>query len=75
MPVSVQMERLRRGLEDRFDDAPQVVSVDLYSLEGPERDAALDAVVGGEPSPFVLVNGRVVCRGSVEIEPVLAALA
>lgn len=76
MPVSVQIDRLRVELGDRFERAPAVVSVDLYGLDpGPELDAALDAVVAGESSPFVLVGGRVVCIGKVDIDSVVAALA
>lgn len=75
MPVSVQIERLERELSTRFGDGFSVLSTDLYSLEGSERDAALDAVVAGAPSPFVLVKGRLVCTGSVEARAVLEALA
>jgi len=74
MPVSVQVNRLRHELAIRFADGCQVIDTDLYSLEGAERDAALDAVVAGEPSPFVLVGGRLVCTGVVEIDAVIAAL-
>ena len=75
MPVSVQIDRLRRELASRFEGGFRVLSTDLYSLEGAERDAALDAVVAGEPSPFVLMDGRMVCVGAVEIDAVLAALS
>lgn len=75
MPVSVQIERLRRELGSRFGDRCQVLDTDFYSLEGSERDAALDAVVLGEPSPFVLMDDRLVCTGAVQIDAVLAALA
>lgn len=75
MPVSAQIERLRHELEGRYAGGWQVLSTDLYSLEGGEREAALDAVVAGKPSPFVLVGGQLVCSGVVEIEAVLAALA
>ena len=74
MPVSVQVDRLRRELAARFDGRYRVLDTDLYSLEGAERDAALDAVVAGEPSPFVLLDGRLVCTGAVELEAVLVAL-
>ena len=75
MPVSLQIERLRRELAGRFGDGFLVLSTDLYSLEGVERDAALDAMVAGAPSPFVLVRGRLVCTGAVEVPAVLDALA
>ena len=75
MPVSLQIERLRRELASRFGEGFQVLGTDLYSLEGPDRDSALDALVAGEPSPFVLMDGLMVCKGAVEIDAVLAALA
>lgn len=73
MPVSAQVERLKRQLADRLGDC-EVLAVDLYSLTGSERDAALDAIVTGQPSPFVLIEGRLVCTGGVELDAVLAAL-
>ncbi len=75
MPVSLQIERLKRQLGDRLGNGFAVVSTDLYGLEGAERDAALDALVDGEPSPFVLLNGRLVCTGAVNLDAVLGALA
>jgi len=75
MPVSVQIERLRSELTARFGDGISVASVDLYSLVGADRDTALDAVVEGVPSPFVLLDGRLVCSGAVEVPAVLEALA
>jgi hypothetical protein len=74
MPVSAQMERLRRELAATGRTDVSVVDVDLYSLVGSERDVALDAVVAGKPSPFVLLGGHLVCTGSVEVPTVLAAL-
>ena len=74
-PVSLQIENLQREISARLGDGFEVQEVDLYSLEGVERDAALDAVVAGEPSPFVLVNGQLVCTGTVDRSAVLAALA
>ena len=75
MPVSVQIERLQRELLSRLGDGFSVLSSDLYSLEDRERDVALDALVAGAPSPFVLINGRLVCAGAVEVLAVLVALA
>ena len=75
LPVSAQVERLRRALSTRAsDDEVAVLSVDLYSLVGADRDAALDAVVSGKPSPFVLYDGRLICAGAVDLPVVLAAL-
>ena len=75
LPVSAQVERLKRALATRAGDVGvSVLSVDLFSLVGRERDAALDAVVAGEPSPFVLFDGRLICAGAVDLPVVLAAL-
>jgi hypothetical protein len=74
MPVSLQIERLKRELFSRLGDGFVVLNTDLHSLEGDERDAALDAVVAGEPSPFVLVRGRLACAGAVDVPAVLDAL-
>lgn len=74
MPVSVQIERLRRELATHLGDGFLVLNTDLHSLEAAERDAALDAIAAGEPSPFVLVHDRLVCAGSVEVSAVLGAL-
>lgn len=75
MPVSAQIERLNRALAAREGDGFVVLSADLYSLEGSELDAALDAMVAGASSPFVLIAGRLVCTGAIEVPAVLAALA
>ena len=75
MPVSRQIEDLERALRSRVGKGTMVRNVDLYSLEGAERDAALDAVVAGEPSPFVLMGGRLVCTGVVDVNAVFDALA
>jgi len=74
MPVSVQIERLEREIDTRLGGGFLVIDTDLYSLEGVERDLALDAVVAGEPSPFVLLEGQLVCTGAVEVSAVLNAL-
>ena len=75
MPVTFQVERLNDALKERIGTGFSVRAADLYSLEGAERDAALDALGAGEPSPFVLLDGRLVCAGSVEVSAVLEALA
>ncbi|MDR3686783.1 MAG: hypothetical protein P4L93_07510 [Coriobacteriia bacterium] len=74
LPVSAQVARLKHQLADSGLGAISVEEMDLYSLTGPDRDAALDAIVGGEPSPLVLVRGRLVCSGSILLSVVLAAL-
>lgn len=75
MPVSAQVERLQRQLAESFGSRFEVLETDLYDLVGPDLEAALDAVVAGEPSPFVLAGGRLVCCGSVEVGPVVEALS
>jgi len=75
MPASTQIERLRTALEPWFAGRASVLGVDLYTLEGVERELVLDAMVAGDPSPFVLVNGRLACTGTVDAKAVLDALA
>lgn len=73
-PVSLQVAHLKRQLADHLKFDFSVVSADLNGLDDSERTAAIDAVVAGEPSPFVLVDGRVVCAGSIEVPAILEAL-
>ncbi len=75
MPVSLQVERLKRDLTEWGSATTSVLEVDLYSLTGVDRDAALDAIVSDIPSPYVLIDGRLVCSGPIDCEAVLAALA
>jgi len=75
VPLSLQVERLRRYVAEHIGDAVSVCEVDLYSLTGADRDAALDAVVAGTPSPYVLIGGRLVCSGAIDSAAILAALA
>jgi hypothetical protein len=72
--VSAQIERLKRTLRTEVGDDFTLESVDLLELDTGEREAALDAIVAGTPSPFVFVGGRMVCSGAVEAPAVLAAL-
>ena len=74
MPISLQIERLKDHLATNIGVGFSVLEVDLYSLEGADRDAALDAVVAGKTSPFVLIDGQLVCTGAVELSAVLDAL-
>jgi len=75
LPVSFQVQRLKDALTERMGTGFLVRDTDLYSLQGAERDAALDALGAGEPSPFVLLDGRLVCAGAVEVSAVLEAIA
>jgi len=74
MPLSLQVERLGRDLAEQIGDGVSVREVDLYSLTGADRDAALDAVVAGIPSPYVLIDGRLVCAGAIDSAAILGAL-
>jgi len=74
MPVSLQIERLERELKRDGGGNASVLLVDFDDLEGSERDAAFDAVVTGAPSPFVIVDGRLVCSGAIDIPAIIATL-
>lgn len=74
MPVAVQIDRLERALAERAGDSFSVVSAGLADLARLERDVTIDAMVAGEPSPYVLVDGRIICTGSIELPAVFAAL-
>jgi hypothetical protein len=51
-----------------------VVERDIYALTGDERHAVLDAMIrNGAEAPMVVVDGRVVCTGGVDLEAVLEA--
>lgn len=75
MPLTTQVGRLERALAAVPRDDVRVVVTDLTGLDGPDLQAALDGLASGETSPFVLIGGRLVCTGSVDVEAVLAALA
>jgi hypothetical protein len=75
LPVSAQIDRLERELRARVGDGFALYEVELEQLLGVQREAALDAVVAGEPSPFVLIGERLVCTGSVDVAAVLEAIA
>lgn len=47
---------------------------DLYQLNGIERAAAINALVSGAALPFIIVDERVVCTGSLDLEVVATAL-
>lgn len=72
--VSAQMQRLRVALAAAGHGEHPVVSAEFADLEEDELQSAIDAVVAGEPSPLVLVDGRIVCSGSVEIPLILKSL-
>ena len=74
LPVSAQINRLERELRERIGDGVELYEVELEQLLGAQREAAFDAVVAGEPSPFVLIGERLVCTGSVDVAAVMAAV-
>ncbi len=75
MPVERQAELLEAALRERGIAGIAVDAPDLYDLEGDERDAALDAIVEGRPSPYVLVGGRLVSSGAIEMDSVFDAVS
>jgi hypothetical protein len=74
LPVSAQIDRLERELHERIGDGFALYEVDLEQLLGAQREAAFDAIVAGEPSPFVLIGERLVCTGSVDVAAVISAI-
>jgi hypothetical protein len=74
MPISMQIDRMNREVVSRLGAGFAVISTDLYSLEGTERDEAIDAVVAGEESPFVLIDGHLACTGGLDLDAILGAL-
>lgn len=71
MPVSVQAERLREALAACGHSALCVEEVDLYGLVGNDLMVATSAVVDGVLSPFVILDGAMLCSGSVDTDEVL----
>jgi len=53
--------------------AAEVSERSLFELEGEERQAALDAMIGGAEPPFVLVAGVLACSGGIDLDPVVEA--
>lgn len=48
---------------------------DVYGLTGDDRKAATDAIIAEQASfPMVIVNGRVVCHGELDIDAVVRAV-
>ena len=73
-PVDLQIQRLARALEGKLLGGVRIISTDLTGLDDTERNATIDAMVAGVESPYVLVAGRLVCAGAIEIDAVLGAL-
>ena len=74
VPVSAQIDRLARELSAREGPAVCIYEVELEQLLGAQRDVACDALVAGEPSPFVLMGDLLVCTGSVDVQAVIEAI-
>jgi hypothetical protein len=74
LPVSAQIDRLETALRARLGGGFAVYEVELQQLTGAPRDVAFDAIVAGEPSPFVIVDDRLVCTGSVGVAAVIEAV-
>jgi hypothetical protein len=74
LPVATQIERLRVALAAKGPGAPAVELTDLMDLSDLDRTVALDAMCAAEPSPIVVLEGRLVCTGSVDIPAVLGVL-
>ena len=75
LPLAAQAERLAERLRPHIGDGFTVHITDLYDLEGADKDAALDAIGAGLPSPFVLVEGKLASAGSLDAEAILTALS
>lgn len=55
--------------------AAEVRVSDIYTLEGAERHAALDAVVAEHAGfPMVIVDGCVACHGGIDVDAVMEAV-
>lgn len=57
------------GRPVRIDEA------DLFALVGADRDAVVEAFAMGVEYPIVVVEGAVVCAGSLEVDLIADAVA
>lgn len=74
-PLQSLLQVLEARLGQRVGRDVSIEEGDLYSLVGPERDAAIDALVAGLDTPLLMVAGRVVCAGGLDVGKVVDALA
>lgn len=74
MPLQWRLHVLEVQMNERAAQPVLVVETSLYHLAGAERDAAIDALVGGAELPLVLVGDRVACTGSFDLDAVHAAI-
>lgn len=74
MPLQWRLHVLEVQLNERAPQPVVVAETSLYHLAGAERDAAIDALVGGAELPLVLVGDRVACTGSFDLDAIHAAI-
>jgi hypothetical protein len=65
------LEDMLTGLVSR---AVRIVEVDLYALDGAQRETVLDALVTGTESPFMLVGESIACAGPLDLDAIAGAL-
>ncbi|HET6351675.1 MAG TPA: hypothetical protein VFG89_06070 [Coriobacteriia bacterium] len=71
-PLAQQVERLRQALDEHWTGGYTLQIAELEDLDDSERHAVIDAVVAGDESPYVVVDGQLVCTGGVDPSAVLA---
>lgn len=71
-PLTQQVEQLRQALDEHWAGGYTLQIAELEDLDDAERHAVIDAVVAGDESPYVVVNGRLVCAGRIDPTAVLA---
>lgn len=71
MSPETPLQSLLQVLEARLNESTgrniTIEEVDLYGLMGPERHAAIDALVAGGETPLLMVAGTVVCAGELDV--------
>ena len=74
-PLQSLLQVLEARLGERVGRDVSIQEADLYALVGAERDAAIDALVAGLDTPLMMVAGRVMCAGELDLDKVRDALA
>lgn len=74
MPLQWRLHVLEARLRERLAAPVRFEEVELYRLEGPDRTAAIDAMVSGAELPLVIVRERVVCTGSPDAVAIETAI-
>jgi hypothetical protein len=75
MPLEWRLQVLGARLKERVECDVRIDEADLYTLDGADRGAAIDAMATGMEPPFVIVAGRVVCEGDFDVDLIVQALA